>query len=339
MPRFQIRKSRLQKILILVLALACFGGIFSLMGLWESHQQQQAVLQQQQVDEAAQRRREGWIQFEGEWYSPRSEIETLLVIGVDQLEPFEDSGSYNNNGQADFFMLAIFDRKNENMTVLHINRDTMTQIPVLGVTSQHAGYITGQLALAHTYGSGLEDSCENTVDAVSFLLGGVDVDHYVALTMGAVPQINDMVGGVPVTVLDDFTGIDDSLVKGEQITLKGEQALHYIRARGGLEDSTNINRMKRQQQYFTSFMKQVSLLDDAAMPGTTELEALSQNLISDCTVNKLSDLANQYADYPVQELQEVAGEVKEGTEYVEYYPDVSALQSQVLQLFYQKENA
>ena len=59
MPRFQVSKSHLHKLLILVLALACFGGIFSLMGLWESHRQQQATLQQQQVDEAARRRREG----------------------------------------------------------------------------------------------------------------------------------------------------------------------------------------------------------------------------------------------------------------------------------------
>ena len=339
MPRFQVSKNHLQKLLILVLALACFGGIFSLMGLWESHRQRQASLQQQQVDEAARRRREGWVQFEGEWYSPRQEIETLLVIGVDQLEPFADSGSYNNNGQADFFMLAVFDRRQENMTVLHINRDTMTQIPVLGVTGQQAGTITGQLALAHTYGSGLEDSCENTVDAVSMLLGGVEIDHYLAMTMSAVPLINDLVGGVPVTALDDFSGIDDSLIAGEEITLKGEQALNYIRARGGMEDSSNLARMRRQQQWFSSFMDQLDLLDPSWVPSKAELEALSGNIISDCTINKLRDLAGQYAGYQLLELQQVAGEAKEGTEYLEYYPDLPALQSQVLQLFYQKENA
>ena len=59
----------------------------------------------------------------------------------------------------------------------------------------------------------------------SFLLGGTEIDHYLAMTMSAIPQINDLVGGVPVTVLDDFSGIDDSLVKGEEITLMGEQAL------------------------------------------------------------------------------------------------------------------
>ena len=50
--------------------------------------------------------------------------------------------------------------------------------------------MTGQLALAHTYGSGEEDSCENTVLAVENLLYGVGIDHYVSLTMdgGGTPQ-------------------------------------------------------------------------------------------------------------------------------------------------------
>ena len=337
-PRLALRKSSLRKILILVMALIGFAVIFGLLGWWEASQRQQATLLQSQADEEARRRREGWIQFEGEWYSPKSEIETMLVMGIDQMEPFADSGSYNNDGQADFFMLAIFDRAEQNMTVLHINRDTMTQIPVLGVTGQKTGSFTGQLALAHTYGSGLQDSCENTVDAVSFLLGGTEIDHYLAMTMSAIPQLNDLVGGVPVTVLDDFSGIDNSLVKGEEITLMGEQALHYVQARGGLEDSTNLNRMQRQQQYFASFMQQFSLLDEETMPGAEEMEQLSADILSDCTINKLSDMLNQYAEYPLLEVQSIAGEVKDGTEYVEYYPDLSQLQTQVLQLFYQKVN-
>lgn len=337
MSIIRIRQRTVRRLLILVLIFACFSGVFSLLNLLENNQYQKAMLQE--ADEAARRRREGWIQVDGQWYSPRKDIETLLVFGVDQMEPFSDSGSYNNNGQADFFMLAVFDQTQENMTVLHINRDTMTQIPVLGVTGQHAGYITGQLALAHTYGSGLQDSCENTVDAVSLLLDGVEIDHYVAMTMSAVPQLNDLVGGVPVTVLDDFTGIDDTLIKGEQVTLLGQQALTYIRIRAGLEDSTNIKRMKRQQQYFESFMHQVSLLDEENIPDVNEIEVLSSNILSDCTINQLSDLAEKYAAYPLFELQTMAGETVQGTEYIEYYPDQVALEQQVLKLFYQKQGA
>ena len=133
----------------------------------------------------------------------------------------------------------------------------MTQIQILGVTGEPAGTFTGQLALAHTYGSGEEDSCENTVLAVSNLLYGMEIDHYVSLTMDGVALLNDLVGGVTVEVLDDFSGIDDSLVQGETVTLQGQQALTYVRSRGGLEDSSNLHRMERQRQYLGALQQQL----------------------------------------------------------------------------------
>ena len=338
MPHIHMHKRHIRKALILVLILACVSGVLFAVQIWESHQRQQAMLRQEEIDEPARRRREGWIEKDGQWYAPKSGLETMLVIGVDKTEPLEDSGSYNNDSQADFLLLTILDKTEETATILHLNRDIMTQIPVLGVTGQHAGFITGQLALAHTYGSGLQDSCENTVDAVSMLLGGVDIDHYVGMTMGAVPLINDMVGGVPVTVLDDFSGIDDTLVQGEEITLQGEQAIHYVRIRAGLEDSSNLNRMKRQQQYLQSLVNQVQSLGEDFAPSSQQMEELSRYLISDCTVQELDSMAEKISSYTLEEMQTVAGQAKKGTEYMEFYPDEAALEEQVLDLFMKSRN-
>ena len=337
MPHIHMHKRHIRKALILVLILACVSGVLFAVQIWESHQRQQAMLRQEEIDEPARRRREGWIEKDGQWYAPKSGLETMLVIGVDKTEPLEDSGSYNNDSQADFLLLTILDKTEETATILHLNRDIMTQIPVLGVTGQHAGFITGQLALAHTYGSGLQDSCENTVDAVSMLLGGVDIDHYVGMTMGAVPLINDMVGGVPVTVLDDFSGIDDTLVQGEEITLQGEQAIHYVRIRAGLEDSSNLNRMKRQQQYLQSLANQVQSLGEDFAPSSQQMEELSRYLISDCTVQELDSMAEKVSSYTLEEMQTVAEQAKKGTEYMEFYSDEAALEEQVLDLFYEAQ--
>lgn len=340
MPHFTMKKSRLRKAAILILLFACFLGAFSAIGLWENHQREQALASQAQIDDAARRRREGWIEVDGQWYAPRTDLETLLVIGVDKMEPLVSSGSYNNDGQADFLLLTIFDKTAKTTTILHINRDTMTDIPILGVTGEPAGTIFGQLALAHTYGDGLEDSCENTVKAVSMLLDGVKIDHYVGMTMGAVPLLNDMVGGVTVTVLDDFTGIDDSLVKGETITLQGEQALHYVRIRRGLEDSTNLNRMKRQQQYLAALTEKIESLGDDFSPSFSQLDQLSEYIVSDCTIQQLSDISKRYAGYEMaEEMEDIKGEARQGTEFVEYYPDEAALQQQVLSLFYVPKEA
>lgn len=335
MPQVHIKKRNTKKIFVLIIFLLVFVCVVLGVFFWESKQKQEAMLVQAEIDEPARKRREGWVERDGVWYAPKQDQETMLLIGMDKMDPLEASESYNNNAQSDFLLLAIFDNTKETTTLLHINRDTMAQIPVLGVTGQPAGSITGQLALAHTYGSGLQDSCVNTVNAVSDFLYGIKIDHYVAMTMGAVPYINDLVGGVPVTVLDDFSGIDDSLVEGETITLKGEQALHYVRIRSGLEDSSNLNRMKRQQQYLESMAEQIGKLDEDFSVSPQQISTISKYIISDCSIDTLSRMAEQFVDYPLQEMQDIQGEAIVGKEYMEFYADESALQEQILDLFYE----
>mgnify|MGYP001092375232 FL=1 len=335
MPQVHIKKRNTKKIFVLIIFLLVFVCVVLGVFFWESKQKQEAMLVQAEIDEPARKRREGWVERDGVWYAPKQDQETMLLIGMDKMDPLEASESYNNNAQSDFLLLAIFDNTKETTTLLHINRDTMAQIPVLGVTGQPAGSITGQLALAHTYGSGLQDSCVNTVNAVSDFLYGIKIDHYVAMTMGAVPYINDLVGGVPVTVLDDFSGIDDSLVEGETITLKGEQALHYVRIRSGLEDSSNLNRMKRQQQYLESMAEQIGKLDEDFSVSPQQISTISKYIISDCSIDTLSRMAEQFVDYPLQEMQDIQGEAIVGEEYMEFYADEAALQEQILDLFYE----
>ena len=57
--------------------------------------------------------------------------------------------------------------------------------------------------------------------AVSNLLFGIEINHYLSFTMDAVALVNDLVGGVQVEVLDDLTFLDPALRKGETVTLKG----------------------------------------------------------------------------------------------------------------------
>ncbi|MGN1308036.1 MAG: hypothetical protein ACI4V3_10245, partial [Faecousia sp.] len=109
------------------------------------------------------------IYYNGRQYLLNDNLTTLLIMGIDDFE-LTESNTYRNTSQADFLLLAVFDHESKTCSLLQINRDTMADIPVLGALGDHIGLTTGQIALAHTYGSGLEDSCENTVDAVSRLL-------------------------------------------------------------------------------------------------------------------------------------------------------------------------
>ena len=114
---------------------------------------------------------------DGVSYFPRQDITVMLVLGIDQAGPVQSSNYYRNKGAADSIMMLIFDETNHNCSVLYLNRDTMLDMDVLGVTGDYAGTNYGQLALAHTYGEGLEDSCLNMKNTISKYLKGMNTRH------------------------------------------------------------------------------------------------------------------------------------------------------------------
>ena len=273
--------------------------------------------------------------YNGTAYAKKENLETVLLLGVDKFEGETPEG-YINNQQADFLLLLVMDKQHETCTPIQLNRDTMTQIQILGVTGEPAGTFTGQLALAHTYGSGEEDSCENTVLAVENLLYSVEIDHYVSMTMDGVALLNDLVGGVTLEVLDDFSGVDGTLVQGETVTLKGQQALTYVRSRGGLEDSSNLHRMERQRQYLAALQQQLKAAVQQEDGFTLDaLLQLNEYMVSDCTVNQLSELGDSLATYQVSDILTTPGDAQEGEEFMEFTVDESALQQLVMDVFYE----
>lgn len=274
--------------------------------------------------------------YQGNWYRLKDQLETVLVMGVDKYDQGSTSDSYTNNQQADFLLLLVIDHANKTYTELHLNRDTMTTLQVLGLAGQPAGTITGQLALAHTYGTGGKDSCRNTADAVSDLLYGMNIQHYISIPMSSVATINDMVGGVTVTVLDDFSEIDPALVQGQEVTLKGEQALIYVRTRASLEDSSNLHRMERQRQYMSALSDklQKKVKEDPNFSADMML-SLSDSMVSDYTANQLSDLSEYLSSYESQGFLTLEGEAVEGEEFMEFYVDENALQDTIIDVFYE----
>ena len=212
----------------------------------------------------------------------------------------------------------------------------MAEIPILGVGGKEAGSAHAQLALAHTYGNGKEQSCENTVEAVSQFLYGMEIDHYVALSMEAVPVLNDAVGGVTVEIKDDFSKVDPALVTGEEIRLQGEQALTFVRARGKMEDSSNLNRMGRQREYLIGLYEQLkkSLEIDASLPARL-LADLSTSMVSDYSIEEWIELLDSIRDYKMEDIQVIVGEAVKGEEHMEFYADEKALQKQLIDLQYE----
>ena len=271
---------------------------------------------------------------DGVEYYPRQDITVVMVLGIDESGPVASSESYMNQGAADVVMLAVFDEAKQTCDILQLNRDTMLEMPVLGIGGKKAGTYFGQLALSHTYGTGLADSCENTMQAVSDYLYGITIDHYVALNMDAIAILNDAVGGVAVEVTDDFSQVDPTIGQGKVI-LTGQQALHYIRSRQGLGDQLNVSRMARHREYAQGFMASFR----AAREGSAEFmlktyDALLPYMVTDCTLNTISGFVDRYEDYTVNPPVTPEGESKLGTEYYEFYADEEKLDDLILEMFF-----
>lgn len=280
---------------------------------------------------------QAFIQVGGQEYVLKDGLETVLLMGVDKFQAdAAATETYRNDQQADYLTVLIVDHEAEICTPLQLNRDTMADIPVLGVGGKPAGSTYAQLALAHTYGDGKEMSCRNTVDAVSQYLYGMEIDHYVSLTMDAIPVLNDAVGGVTVKIEDDFSAVDPTLVKGETVTLQGNQALTFVRARQGMLDSSNLERMGRQRLFFGALYAQLSeLLQEDSSVFTDLLTEISPYMVSDCSLEEWVTLLDAVGSYDMEEIQTVSGESVQGDPYMEFYTDEDALQQQLIDLLYE----
>ena len=289
------------------------------------------VLTTGQEEEAVARKT---IHRDGTAYFPRQDITTVLVMGIDQQGPVEDSGSYQNPGAADVNMLLIFDEASQLCHVLHINRDTMLDMPVLGLGGRQAGTWFGQLAMSHTYGSGLQDSCENTRQAVSDLLYGLYIDYYIAMNMDAIAIANDAVGGVTVNVTEDFSRVDPTITMGT-VTLTGQQAINFVRTRKDVGDQLNLTRITRQQEYIDGFAEKFRARQKADSEFVAALyEEMSPYIVTDCSVNAVSGMMRHYGDYAIGQVRTLPGENVLGEEYYEFYVDEQALDGLILDLLY-----
>jgi LCP family protein required for cell wall assembly len=278
------------------------------------------------------------LEYQGKEYVLKDGVETFLVLGLDKFQDSPSSDSYNNDNQADFLMLFAIDNDEKKISVLQINRDTMVDVNVLGLNGNKVSTVTEQIALAHTYGNGKDVSCRNTADSVSSLLLGMKVQHYISLKMDAVSAFNDLVGGVTLEVMDDFPN-DPALKKGQTVTLTGEQALAYVRARQGMEDNSNVARMARQRQYVQALYHQVTnrMENDENFVVDASLQ-MKDYLVSDRSVTQMQQIADKFSTYEFVEIGTLRGESRVGEKFMEFYADADHVQEIVVQLFYELKN-
>jgi LCP family protein required for cell wall assembly len=280
------------------------------------------------------------LTYEGKNYQYNSLVTAVLYAGIDSEGELQEARTYGDKARADSISLIVLDKKNEKMSILALNRNTMTTIQRYTTKGRALDTYTAQLAYAYSYGNGGEASCENLRDAVSELLGGIPIQEYVVTNRSSMTWINDLIGGVTVTVPDDeLASAHPEMTKGAVVTLDDSNVEDFLRYRDTSTDFSNTGRMLRQQAYITAYVPQLKekLLDDpnGVWSEIQEMDAYIQTSI---TKNKYLSLANllDQVSFSDEDYFQLEGENQIGDTYEEFYYDEEALQRKVIELFYEE---
>lgn len=281
--------------------------------------------------------RGGAVEINGISCTPKKNLRTYLFMGID--DTAEVSEDYVIGGQCDVLNLLVVDQTHKTYTQLPINRNTMTEVHSYDENGKDLGATRCQISYAHMEGDGGGTlSCENTVKAVSELLYGQKIDGYLALNMEAIPAVNHLAGGVTVTIEDDFSQTDPSLVMGETVTLTDAQAEHFVHDRMNVGDGTNEGRMRRQDAYIESLKS--AMTDKVKEDQHFALEVyhtLDQYMVTDLTEKEFGRIANALTECESQGKLEISGTIGEDEfAYATFEPDPDGLADVVIQLFYNR---
>ena len=268
---------------------------------------------------------------------PKQNIRSYLIMGID--DTAEQGEDYVMGGQCDVLVLVVIDHTNMTYQLLPINRNTICEVRWYDIDGEDLGTSEIQIAYAHAAGDGGPMSCENAVEAVSTYLGGIEIVNYIALNTSAIPKINHLAGGVTVTVEDDFSATDPTLVKGETITLTDEQAVHFVRDRMSMEDDdTNEARMRRQQAYIDGLRAQMTEKAKAdSNYAKTVYDTLTPDMVTNMNGKSFSRLINgltECEDLGTVEITGVVGEDELG--FATFEPDEESVRDAIIALFYRK---
>lgn len=288
---------------------------------------------------AVEKWQEGVITHEGKDYIYNQDIKAYLIMGVDKAGTVEEEtiNDYTKGGQSDAMFLLVTDASDKTMSIISINRNTMTRVEICGISGESAGYKEMQICLQHAYGDGKNLSCVRATEAVSHLFYNLPINGYLAMNMNGMPILNDSIGGVEVTVLQDLTNTKKgvSLKKGETKVLTGDEAYVYLRTRDINEFDSASDRLKRQEQYITAYMKKLESVA-ASNPGkaVSIYESLEDYIVSSIDFANLVSEVSEYSFDAETNMYSVPGETVMGDYYEEYYVDEEAFYQMIIDVFY-----
>jgi LCP family protein required for cell wall assembly len=209
----------------------------------------------------------------------------ILMVGTDSCEGqdvsiFPRCANDDSPGERnDVTMLVHISDEPRRVTVVSFPRDMLVPIPSCQKPdgSGSISAMSSQMINASYWYGGL--GC--TVDTVEALVGDerFHIDFAAAIRWTGVINMSDAIGGVDVCVAGDIsdkhTGL--KLTAGNH-TLKGVEALQFLRIRHGIGDGSDLGRISNQQQFMGSMVRK--LQSDAVLANPATLFNLATTAVS-----------------------------------------------------------
>jgi LCP family protein required for cell wall assembly len=162
----------------------------------------------------------------------------ILVIG-------HDRGSGTGNARADTVLLLHLSGDGRRADVVHVPRDIVVDIPACETADgERTPARRAQFHWAFQYGGA---ACAiRTLEGLT----GVRVDDHLVLGFEGFAEMVDAAGGVEVELprAERDPNVGHDLPAGRHL-LDGDQALAYVRARVHAGDGSDLNRLKREQEF------------------------------------------------------------------------------------------
>jgi LCP family protein required for cell wall assembly len=192
--------------------------------------------------------------------NPHPQAENILVIGSDSRQGLPGAAAAGLvTDQSDTMMLVHIPADRQWAEVMSVPRDSWVNIPscMMGdgkLSSPTQFKINEAFALGNLYGNRTALGAACTIKTVEQAMG-IYIDHFIVVNFTGFKNMVAALGGVqecnPTAFTDPSSGI---VLSAGYHWLTPDQALAYVRARYGLGDGSDLERITRQQAFVSSLI-------------------------------------------------------------------------------------
>lgn len=250
--------------------------------------------------------------------------ENILLLGTDS------EGDWGST-RADTTILLHLAANRRSASMTSVPRDLMVDIPAcLRPEGGRSRAQYAQFNWAYQFGGA---ACSiRTFENLT----GIRIDHYLVVDFSGFMKVVDTVGGVEVDVAEQVRapqyGI--TLQPGKQ-TVRGKEALTFVRARLGVSDGSDLQRVERQKQFMRQLLAKIRSTGTLYYPTRLYpvLDAITSNMVADPGLDSPAELYSLVSSARVVPANRVSAVTVPSVEHPEYWGRYKVVKKQSNALF------